>query len=166
MVEEIYAFASTSRPSGDCVPARTVRQIPHISLPRQATPGGAAGFAYPQTGEGIRPAVESGLLAAKIIVAANGEYHTQRLEAYRARLLSKRHPWLMSAGRLIPSQFIGSLAQSFLKTHWFVRAHGGAHHNPLAAGRSANTCEPTAPVAPATKIVLDISRPTPLIPRR
>ena len=35
--------------------------------------GDAAGLAYPQSGEGIRPAVESGLLAASAIVGAGGD---------------------------------------------------------------------------------------------
>ena len=34
----------------------------------------SAGLAYSQSGEGIRPAVESGLLAADMIFAARGEY--------------------------------------------------------------------------------------------
>jgi flavin-dependent dehydrogenase len=36
--------------------------------------GDAAGLAYPQSGEGIRTAVESGLLAAETIVSAKGTY--------------------------------------------------------------------------------------------
>ena len=36
--------------------------------------GDAAGLAYPQSGEGIRPAIESGLLAAATIVEADGDY--------------------------------------------------------------------------------------------
>jgi geranylgeranyl reductase family protein len=83
--------------------------------------GDSAGLAYPQSGEGIRPAVESGLLAAKIIAAANGCYERPRLEGYRTQIESRRHPWLMSVGRYVPSQFIGLLAQSLFKTRWFVR---------------------------------------------
>src|SRR6202521_317133 len=48
--------------------------------------GDAAGLAYPQSGEGIRPAVESGLLAAATIVEANGQYARNRLEGYEERL--------------------------------------------------------------------------------
>jgi len=83
--------------------------------------GDAAGLAYPQSGEGIRLAVESGLLAARIIAAADGQYDRQRLETYRARLLDRRQPWLMSAGRVVPPQLVNVLAQSLLKMHWFVR---------------------------------------------
>ena len=36
--------------------------------------GDAAGLAYSQSGEGIRPAIESGLLAADVILKAKGDY--------------------------------------------------------------------------------------------
>jgi len=48
--------------------------------------GDAAGLACPSSGEGIRPAVESGLLAAQTIIEARGDYRGQRLEPYRERL--------------------------------------------------------------------------------
>src|SRR5438067_1932212 len=36
--------------------------------------GDAAGLAYPHSGEGIRPAVESGIMATETIIAASGDY--------------------------------------------------------------------------------------------
>lgn len=48
--------------------------------------GDAAGLAYPQSGEGIRPAVESGLLAAQTIIEARGEYRRRQLLPYLERL--------------------------------------------------------------------------------
>ena len=51
--------------------------------------GDAAGLAYPGSGEGIRPAVESGLLAARVIIEADGDYGGERLQAYRARLRAR-----------------------------------------------------------------------------
>lgn len=48
--------------------------------------GDAAGLAYPQSGEGIRPAAESALLAAEVIAAANGDYGAARLAPYAERL--------------------------------------------------------------------------------
>ena len=48
--------------------------------------GDAAGLAYPQSGEGIRPAVESGLLAAWTIIEARGDYGETRLAPYLRRL--------------------------------------------------------------------------------
>ncbi len=68
--------------------------------------GDAAGLAYPQSGEGIRPAVESGLSAAKDILA-------NRLSDYRTH---KPQPW-----RHIPSALISPAARLLLTTNWFVR---------------------------------------------
>jgi geranylgeranyl reductase family protein len=51
--------------------------------------GDAAGLAYPKSGEGIRPAVESGLLAASTIIEARGDYRGQRLAAYPERLSTR-----------------------------------------------------------------------------
>ena len=48
--------------------------------------GDAAGLAYPGSGEGIRPAVESGLLAAQTMIEAEGDYSRQRLAPYLNRL--------------------------------------------------------------------------------
>ena len=50
--------------------------------------GDSAGLAYSQSGEGIRPAIESGLLAAKAIVAAHGDYSENSLTSYRSLLES------------------------------------------------------------------------------
>jgi len=69
--------------------------------------GDAAGLAYPQSGEGIRPAVESGLSAAKDILA-------NRLSDYRPA--PKPQPW-----RHIPSALISPAARLLLTTNWFVR---------------------------------------------
>jgi geranylgeranyl reductase family protein len=41
--------------------------------------GDAAGLAYPQSGEGIRPAVESGLMAAATLIEAQGDYRRHQL---------------------------------------------------------------------------------------
>lgn len=44
--------------------------------------GDAAGLAYPASGEGIFTAIESGLLAARTIHAANGDYSSAKLSPY------------------------------------------------------------------------------------
>jgi flavin-dependent dehydrogenase len=51
--------------------------------------GDAAGVAYAQSGEGIRPAIESGLLAANVIAASQGRYGRHQLEPYGARLTER-----------------------------------------------------------------------------
>ena len=54
--------------------------------------GDAAGLADPQSGEGIRTAIESGLLAATAIVAARGEFGAARLEPYSTGLAARFGP--------------------------------------------------------------------------
>ena len=43
--------------------------------------GDAAGLAYPESGEGIRPAIESGLIAAHAILSADGNYTREESRA-------------------------------------------------------------------------------------
>ncbi len=87
--------------------------------------GDAVGLAYKQSGEGIRPAIESGLLAAQAIVAAEGNYSRERLENY-AKLLARRfgtsgQDWASKASEHLPSAWIGALGRTLLGTRWFVR---------------------------------------------
>ena len=51
--------------------------------------GDAAGMAFSESGEGILPAVESGLLAADAILACNGNYNRQRLGQYEIALTKR-----------------------------------------------------------------------------
>jgi flavin-dependent dehydrogenase len=87
--------------------------------------GDAAGLAYSQSGEGIRPAIESGLLAARAIVSANGAYTRERLESYRGMLSSRfgqsRPDWSTRIGRKLPAQVMQSLARVLLGTRSFSR---------------------------------------------
>ena len=53
--------------------------------------GDAAGLAYPESGEGIKPAVESGRLAAETLIAAEGRATVDALEPYAVEL-RRRHP--------------------------------------------------------------------------
>lgn len=87
--------------------------------------GDAAGLAYTQSGEGIRPAIESGLLAAKTILEADGKYTRDRLEPYRALLAARfaqgeKH-WSMAIGRRLPTQAISFLGRMLLANGWFSR---------------------------------------------
>ncbi len=59
--------------------------------PGVALVGDAAGLAYPESGEGIRPSIESGGLAAATLVAANGRYDVAALQPY-AQALRAKHP--------------------------------------------------------------------------
>lgn len=84
--------------------------------------GDAAGLAYAQSGEGIRPAVESAMLAAQVIKQAGGDYSQQQLAAYHTKLinrLGKRE--CKELTDYLPQWFKQSLAGALLNTHWFVR---------------------------------------------
>ena len=89
--------------------------------------GDAGGLAYPYSGEGIRPAIESGLLAASIIVKANGDYSRARLEPY-AECLRRRFgagSFTSALSRLIPdavsTKVLTALMPLLLDRPWFVR---------------------------------------------
>lgn len=84
--------------------------------------GDSAGLAYAQSGEGIWPAVESGLIAAKTIAAAGGDYLQQRLEGYRALLAARRNSRARNLGQYLPSGLTGFLGRNLLRTRWFVRS--------------------------------------------
>jgi flavin-dependent dehydrogenase len=85
--------------------------------------GDAAGLAYPESGEGIRPAVESALLAAEAIRACNGRYTADRLNAYAEKIKSRfgerRSQSSTPAANASP---LKQLAASLLmRTRWFTR---------------------------------------------
>jgi geranylgeranyl reductase family protein len=87
--------------------------------------GDAAGVAYAQSGEGIRPAVESGLLAAKVIAEARGRYSREQLEIYRSLLFDRFHNsesnWLTRIGGRLPAPAISAVARWILARPWFAR---------------------------------------------
>jgi flavin-dependent dehydrogenase len=84
--------------------------------------GDALGLAYMESGEGILPAIESGLLAADVIVAAKQDYSSSRLARYRTLLETRfgRRPLRAPAG-LIPSRLHQFLGACLLTNRWFVR---------------------------------------------
>lgn len=85
--------------------------------------GDAAGLAYPRSGEGIRPAIESALMAAKIVLQAAGEYPRAKLAPYADCLtqrLGNRIPG-QGAAAWLPKSLKQSLAARLLATKWFAR---------------------------------------------
>jgi geranylgeranyl reductase family protein len=87
--------------------------------------GDSAGLAYKQSGEGIRPAIESGLLAAQAISEAQGNYSRESLNSY-GRLLTQRFggsgkDWASRVGEHLPSSWMGALGRRLLGARWFVR---------------------------------------------
>ena len=84
--------------------------------------GDAAGLAYTQSGEGIRPAVESGLMAAATALAANRNYTRARLAPYATSLLSRfGERGGAPALSFLPATLRLSLARTLMQTHWFAR---------------------------------------------
>jgi flavin-dependent dehydrogenase len=85
--------------------------------------GDAAGLAYAQSGEGIRPAVESALMAARVILKCQGDYGVDRLQPFVNELenrFGKRHSQpLPPAGT--SSEFRQFLARILMKNHWFSK---------------------------------------------
>lgn len=98
------------------------RDVPRLFDDGVVLVGDAAGLAYPQSGEGIRPAIESAVLAAETILAANGEYGRSQLSAYHTRLIDRlgtprktgRHNWL-------PHRWLCHIAGGLLGTKWFAK---------------------------------------------
>jgi geranylgeranyl reductase family protein len=86
--------------------------------------GDAAGLASPQSGEGIRPAIESGLIAASTIIEAHSRYTSAELAPYEERL---RERFGISRGRsrFGPQSSTSTLGRILgpwlLRTPWFVR---------------------------------------------
>ena len=85
--------------------------------------GDAAGLAYPQSGEGIRPAIESGLLAALTIIEASGRYTRDRLDPYETRLRARlgAGPRARAVSRILPSSLWTALGSALLGMPSFVR---------------------------------------------
>ena len=86
--------------------------------------GDSAGLAYPNSGEGIRPAVESAIIAANVAVEANGDFSAARLGDYEKRLVAR-------LGEAKPADFPGWLPASWLHaiaarlmaTKWFAKKY-------------------------------------------
>jgi geranylgeranyl reductase family protein len=85
--------------------------------------GDAAGLAYPTSGEGIRPAVESGLLAATTIAEAGGCYDRKHLAQYARRITERFGPRgpTPSILDLVPGPLLRALAGQLFCRRWFAR---------------------------------------------
>jgi geranylgeranyl reductase family protein len=85
--------------------------------------GDAAGLAYPKSGEGIRPAIESALLAAATIAGAGGRHDGATLDQYAQRVVERFGPRAETASVLdwIPPGLLGVLAGQLFGSRWFAR---------------------------------------------
>jgi geranylgeranyl reductase family protein len=85
--------------------------------------GDAAGLAYPKSGEGIRPAIESGLLAASAILDADGRYTRERLAPYEGALVGRLGGGLRVdlLSSVIAARMLAPFAGLLLQVPGFVR---------------------------------------------
>lgn len=91
--------------------------------------GDSAGLAYPESGEGIRPAIESGRLAAKTLIAASGHYGPDHLAPYGQSLQALHRAAVRTPAPLRPimTAFGRALMHSAMFTRhvmldrWFLR---------------------------------------------
>ena len=100
---------------------------PHAARPLVADGvlliGDAAGLAYAQSGEGIRPAVESALLAAEAIRGCGGDYSRRRLARY-AQAIEGRFGARTAIARQnapLPGRFKQLAAALLMRSRWFTR---------------------------------------------
>jgi geranylgeranyl reductase family protein len=123
-------FVEFLRQSGKAISAADVRWRGHAYLAAGTGPrplvadgmlvvGDAAGLAYPESGEGIKPAVESGALAADTLVAAGGAVTRERLEPYAAALRTRYPAARRSPKRL--ERAITTIGRALLKSPAFTR---------------------------------------------
>ncbi|MCK0163358.1 NAD(P)/FAD-dependent oxidoreductase [Marinobacter sp. S6332] len=84
--------------------------------------GDAAGLAYTQSGEGIRPAVESALLAADVIRQAP-DFSATSLQAYADAIAERfgHRGSVTEEGFQVPDWVKMPLAATLMRSHWFTR---------------------------------------------
>jgi flavin-dependent dehydrogenase len=132
--EHVTAYVSSLKKQGK-IPATVPTKwkghayivYPHSSRPLFGDSvllvGDAAGMAYLPSGEGIRPAVETGLIAADVLKSAGGEYGRHQLRAYGERVLrrfGKKATW--SIADLLPAGLKRRVAGRLIAWRWFSRA--------------------------------------------
>lgn len=82
--------------------------------------GDSIGLAYDESGEGIRPAVESALMAAEVIAKAAGDYRRTRLLPYLS-LLDRRFGKSGVSRNIVPQSVREFLAAKLMSMRWFAK---------------------------------------------
>ena len=84
--------------------------------------GDAAGLAYTQSGEGIRPAIESALMAADVIDQAS-DYSASSLQVYGDAIADRfgNRAGESEQGWQVPDWVKMPLASTLMRSHWFTR---------------------------------------------
>ena len=80
-----------------------------------------AGLAYPESGEGIRPAIESGVMAAETLIAAAGDYSRATLQGYEVRLRARASASVTPTPTPALEHVSATLGTWLLRRSWFVR---------------------------------------------
>jgi geranylgeranyl reductase family protein len=138
--DHVKDFAAFLERTGTLTDASTLRWRGHAYLAGGVGPrpvigdglllvGDAVGLAYPESGEGIRPAIESGRLAAEALIATGGRCTRADLVPYANRLrglyppASRTPPALKSAFAAAGRLLLGSSAftRYVLLDRWFLR---------------------------------------------
>lgn len=81
--------------------------------------GDAVGLAYPQSGEGIRTAIESGIIAAETAIESEGDYRQARLDSY-LKALDRRYAQ-GKADWPLPDAMRHFVARKILSNHLLTR---------------------------------------------
>jgi menaquinone-9 beta-reductase len=129
LARHVREFVATLTAAGKLPPDLAWRWKGHAYLIHGTSPrrliddgmlliGDAAGLAYPRSGEGIRPAIESGLLAARTILEGAD------FDTYRARVLArfgKGESPHGGAWSVLPESFTIGIAARLLARPWFAR---------------------------------------------
>jgi hypothetical protein len=123
--------------------------------------GDSAGLAYPESGEGIHPAIASGRLAAETLVAAGGRHRAEDLAPYREALerqhppVPRSSPAIRGASVAVGRALLGSavFTRRVVLDRWFLRTSDPGltlvepRSNPYAArGVSAVRARPRSKV--------------------
>jgi menaquinone-9 beta-reductase len=84
--------------------------------------GDAAGLAYPESGEGILPAVESAIMAAQTILCASGDYRPSWLQPYADAVADRFGSRASDPGAFtLPAPLKGAGARLLLSSGWLTR---------------------------------------------
>jgi geranylgeranyl reductase family protein len=129
-VAEFCQFLAERRKVGCEIPSRFhghayqiyERVQPKLTAEGALLVGDAAGLAYSPSGEGIRPAVESGLIAAQVILASQNDYSPATLVQYEARIRARLgRPRSNGLAQWLPAAWSNFLAHHLMTSRWFAR---------------------------------------------
>ncbi len=84
--------------------------------------GDSAGLAYTQSGEGIRPAIESALMAAEVVRRAP-DYSASSLQRYGEAVAERfgTRSLNTTGGWRVPDWVRTPMARTLMRSHWFTR---------------------------------------------